>query len=203
MRLCLPVVLLFAACSTQRYFTPRENTNGTGPGGHPAAVYALGGPPAQGEVRVWSGGADFLDGEADVVELHIGFELENTGAEPLAIDTTSLQCTDLWIDDQRSGPLEPVRVSGQFEAAPGASASADAWFRPAAARARDLDAFTLRFTVRSGDRVVLQQAVPFQPFLAADRWRDDHFWYGGYGGRPYYHWGPGFGFGFYGHTWCH
>jgi len=201
--LLLPMLSVFAACSTQRYFTPRENVNGTGPGGHPAAVYALG-APSQGEVRVWSAGADYVaDADDDLVELHLGFELENTGTEPMAIDPGALQCTDLWIDGQRSGPIEPVRVAGQAEAPPGGSAALDVWFRPAAPRARAIDGFTLRFRVLAGERVVLQQAVPFQPFVAADRWRDDRFfWYGGgYWGRPYYHWGPGFGlYGYYG---CH
>ena len=84
----LSLLLLSCACSNHRYFVPRENTNGTGPGGYPAAVYridagVLGG--AVGEVRVWSEGAHFVDTEDDeVVELHLGFEIENTSTVPLA-----------------------------------------------------------------------------------------------------------------------
>lgn len=199
----LAAVVSFAGCSTQRYFTPRENVNGTGPGGHPAAVYALGGTPPSGEVRVWSGGAEVVAGDAgDAVELHVAFELENTGSEAITVDAGAVQCTDLWLDGQRLPALAPVRLEGQPEAAPGSSAVLQAWFRPAAGRPRDIDGFSLRFSVRAGDRVLLTQVVPFVPYFARDRWDDDRsFWYGGYWGRPYY-WGPGFGYGFYGHYWC-
>ncbi len=201
----LAAVVSVAGCSTQRYFTPRENVNGTGPGGHPAAVYALGGQPPGGEVRVWSRGADVVESDAgDVVELHVALELENTGSESFGVDAGSVQCTDLWLDGTRLPELAPVRLEGQPEAAPGSSAVLQAWFRPATARPRDIDGFALRFSVRAGDRVLLTQAVPFVPYVARDRWHDDHFfWYGGSWGRPYY-WGPGFGIGFGWHDpyWC-
>lgn len=198
MRLLLATVFLFASCSTHRFFTPRENVNGSGPGGHPAAVYALGAAPANGEVRVWSRGAHLAEGAGgELVELHVGFEVENTGAEPVAIDVGTLQCTDLWVAGQRLAALPPVRVEGQAEAAPGGSAVLDVWFQPAVQRPRDIDGFSLRFQVRAGDRALLVQATPFATYVASDRWRDDHFfWYGGHWGRPY--WGPAFGYGWYG-----
>jgi hypothetical protein len=200
--LLLTAVVSFAGCSSPRYFTPRENVNGTGPGGYPAAVYPLGGAPSVGEVRLWSRGAEVVETEAgDLVELHVGFELENTGSEPIGVDAGALQCADLWIDGQRQPALTPTRVAGQAEAAPGSSATLDAWFRPAAARPRAIDGFSLRFSVRAGDRVLLEQAVPFAPYVANDRWRDDRFFWSGSWGRPYY-WGPGFGYGFYGHYGC-
>ncbi len=200
--LLLATAFLFVGCSTQRYFVPRENVNGTGPGGHPAAVYPLDAAPAKGEVRVWSGGAHLVEAEAgDVVELQVGFELENTGGEPLVIDVGALQCADVWVDGQRLAVLPPARVEGQAEAPVGGSASLQAWFRPVATRPRDLDGFSLRFSVRGGDRTVLTQVVPFVPFVRSDRWYDDHFfWYGGYRDGPF--WGPGFGYGWYGHYRC-
>jgi len=202
MRLLLATVFLFAGCSTHRYFTPRENVNGTGPGGYPAAVYPLGAAPATGEVRVWSRGAHLVETEAgEVVELHVGFELENTGSEAVAVDVGALQCTDVWVDGQRLAALPPVRVEGEAEAAPGGGARLDAWFRPAAARPRAIDGFSLRFQVRAGDRTLLTQVTPFATYVQSDRWHDDHmFWYGGYWGRPY--WGPTFGYGWYGRYGC-
>lgn len=203
MRFLLAAVFLFAGCSTHRYFAPRENRNGTGPAGDPAAVYVLGDKPPIGEVRVWSRGADRIEvGDEDAVELHVGFEVENTGTEPLVLDAQGLVCSDVWVDGKRSTDLPPVRVAGEAEAAPGRSAVLDAWFRPQAADPYDLDGFSLRFRVRAGDRDALVQVTPFVPYAVPDRWRDDrYFWYGGYWSRHY--WGPSFGFGWYGPGFCH
>jgi hypothetical protein len=206
MRLLLATVLLFAGCATHRNFAPRENRNGTGPGGDPAAVYQLGGQPPVGELRIWSRGADMVETETgDAVELHLGFELENTGSEPLAIDAGSLSCSEVWVDGTRSTDLPPARVAGEAEATPGHSAVLDAWFRPPAAGPYDLDGFSVRFRVRAGDRDVLVQVTPFVPYRAPDRWNngwgnDPFGWYGGFGSRRY--WGPAFGFGWYGSYWC-
>ncbi|MBL9076330.1 MAG: hypothetical protein JNL08_02430 [Planctomycetes bacterium] len=200
--LLLAVVFLFAGCSSHRFFTPRENQNGTGPGGFPAAVYPLAGSPPAGEVRLWSRGADRTEAD-DAVELHIGFELENSGTEPLVLDATALQCDALWIEGLQQAPLAPSRVSGQTEARPGATASLDVWFRPPAETGHAIDGFAVRFRVAAGDRTVLAQTTPFVPWHGWDRWHDDrYFWYGGYGYRPHGYWGPMLGWGWYG-RYCH
>ena len=74
MRAAALFCLLSAACATDRHFAPRENRNGEGPSGEPAAVYALA-PPLQGEVRLWSDGAarTEIDGK-DATRVHVGFE---------------------------------------------------------------------------------------------------------------------------------
>jgi hypothetical protein len=202
--LLLAAVAVFAACSPARYFAPRENQNGTGPDGHPAAVYPLAGVPSAGEVRLWSGGAVGVDVDGeDLVEVHLGFELENTGGEPIAVDPTALQCDDVWVDGLQLAAVPPARIEGATEAAPGRSAVFDVWFQIDAARPGDLDGFSVRFRVVAGGRELLAQATPFVPYRPYRVWRDDsYWWYGGYWGRPYFWWGPGFGYGWYG-PYCH
>jgi len=198
MRCLAAVVLLFATgCASHRWFVPRENTNGTGPDGHPAAVYPVGVPPV-GELRVWSSGARMVeDGDAEVVELRVGFELENTGERVLAIDPESVQCERLRVNGQDLANVRPTHVEGGAEASPGATARYQVAFRPVGAeRPRDVDDFALRFSVRAAGQPVLVQVTPFGPYVREDRWRDDRwFW-----GHPTF-WGPRFGFGWY-HPYC-
>lgn len=195
--LLLVTVWLFAGCSTHRFFTPREHQDGSGPAGHPAALYPLDGPPPTGELRLWSGGAELIDlddGNA-VTELHVGFELENHGEVPLVVDTGAIQCTDLVIEGQGAGSLAPHRLSGNAEVAPGAVARLDVWFRPPAEDGLAIDGFAVRFRIAAGDRTVLAQSTPFVPYRPTRRWHDDWYWYGGYwGGGPGW-WGPGPGWG--------
>lgn len=193
----LLLLVLCTACSNHRYFAPRENRNGTGPGGHPAVVYAVG-VPSLGEVRLWSPGTAMVDGDegGDVVALQVGFEIENTGTVPLAIDTGTLRCEDLWVDDQRAEPLSPVRTEGAVEVLPGTSGRLVATFRPPfAARARDVDGFTVRFQVLAAGQPVLAQVTPFVPHIPDDRWRDDPWFWG--------HSGWGFGFGWSHNRYCY
>ncbi|MBX3462879.1 MAG: hypothetical protein KF830_06890 [Planctomycetes bacterium] len=194
--LVVVLAFVFGGCALPRAFMPRENRNGTGPEGHPAAVYALGGVPPVGEVRLWSGGAERADGG---VELHLGFELENTSAEPIALDLASLLCADVWVAGRPlAASVSPARLEGAAEAGPGGSAWLDAWFRLDAGRPRDVDAFTVRFRVLAGERELLAQATPFLPLVVDDGWRDEWFlWYGGYWGRPYGWWGPGYRYRWY------
>lgn len=196
--LLLLLWLPLGACAGNRYFAPRENLNGTGPGGYPAAVYPVGATPGLGEVRVWSTGARVveIDG-ASVVEVAVGFELENTGAETLAIDTASLVCAELWVGEQRQQGLAPVRFDGQAEAGPGTTSRLDVTFRPEhAERARAVTGFTLRFAVVAAGRQVLVQALPFAPHVVPDHWyHDDWFW-----GRGRY-W-PGITYGVHHGYWC-
>ena len=75
--LCLPLLVLTAGCWQPRYFTPRENLNGSGPDGSPSAVYQVRHDEAtatKGEVRVWSSGAKarFTDNDDEVVDIILG-----------------------------------------------------------------------------------------------------------------------------------
>jgi hypothetical protein len=187
-----------AACWSPRYFTPREHVNGSGPEGQPAALYSL--PAASdattpAEVRVWSSGAKarFTDDDREVVELHVGFELENNGSDLLVLDPQDLVCEELTIDGVLQTNLRPVRTDGMGIAEPGATARVDAVFEPPTTVPRDLDAFAVKFVVRIADRVVLQQTTPFVPWVRqVDSDRS--------GFAPM--WGLGFGFGFH-HAFCH
>lgn len=182
MRTLLLCLLLCSACANHRYFAPRENQNGTGPGGYPAAVYALQAEGVLGEVRLWSRGSSKNDSDPPAIELHLGFEVENTGSTPLELDLGVLRLDELWIDTAPQGPLRPAWISGDAVAQPGATARFDAWFQPPGARsARTIDAFQVRFQVRSGERVVLLQVTPFEPWRPPDPYDDPWYWGGGWG----------------------
>ncbi len=191
MRAALWVFALFVAagCWQPRYFEPREHLTGASPDGLPAAVYPVaegGGLARHGEVRVWSDGArarDAADGE-EVVDLHVGIELENNGEGALDLDVASLQVEQLFVGGQPSPPLRPASVQGEARAAPGATARLDVLFRPPTSAPRDVDSFGLRFAVRDGAAVVLAEMTPFAPA------RPVAFYGGPYGG-----WGSAYGGG--------
>ena len=79
----LALALLATACVDQRYFAPRENENGFGPGGHPAAVYPLLGEDAAGEVRVWSRGSRG-DTDGDTGEYTVEWNGRDDGGNSVA-----------------------------------------------------------------------------------------------------------------------
>lgn len=191
------LLLLATGCANYRSFAPRENQNGSGPDGSPAAVYPVG-VPQVGELRVWSSGTRMVeDGDADVVELRVGFELENTGSDVLTIDPASVQCERLRVRDHELANVAPARVEGTTEARPGSSARYAVAFRPEGAEgARDVEDFALRFRVLANGNPVLVQVTPFGPYIPDDRWRDDR-WYWGHS----YYCGPTFGFGFHRSFW--
>ena len=193
------LVLVAGACSSHRYFMPRENNNGTGPGWYPAAVYPVAAGAAAGEVRVWSRGCYYGEADdAEAVELHLGFEIENTGSVPLAVDAGSVRCEDLSIGAQRLAGGAPARRQGDTEAGPGATARFDLFFRLDEARApRDVSGFSVRFQVLAASQPVLAQVTPFVPYIASYYGcRDPWFWGPGY-------WGGGFALGYYGWYGCH
>lgn len=183
------LLLLCTACWNPRYFAPREYVNATGPGGMPAANYvvptgALDAPPAA-ELRVWSNGAKarFTDDNREVVELHVGFELENNSAIPLQLDLGSIVVEELLLDGVLQKTLVPLRLLGDGAALPKTTARVDAIFEPGTTQPRDVDAFAVRFRVTGDGRELLQQVTPFGPHVRSnDRYRDSG-------------WGWGFGFG--------
>ena len=176
------------ACVSHRNFSPRENQNGAGPTGRPAAVYTIAQGDARGEVRLWSAGADVVDADgASMLELHLGFELENTGQQVLQLAVETLQCEEVVVSEQKRPPCAPVRVVGAPAAAPGTTGRFEAWFRPGPGGPRDLESFAVRFRVDGPQGEVLQQVVPFVPYVPGGSRYDD----------PWY-WRSGIGFGFYG-----
>jgi len=186
------VLLALPACWSSRAFTPRERVDAQGPGGVPAALYAVPaaepGAPSTAEVRVWSHGARarFTDDDREITELHVGFELENNGTAPLRLDAEGIVCEELLLDSLLQPALKPVRVQGDGAAAPGQTARVDLLFEPATDKPRDIDSFRVRFIVRDGERAALQQVVPFGPWTQG---LDDPYWRGGYA----FGWGPGCG----------
>lgn len=186
----LPLVALTAGCWSPRYFAPREHQNAFGPDGGPAAVYAVAGHDgaANGEVRVWSGGsrARYLDDGTEVVDLHVGFELENNGKEALELDAGSVECEELFVDGLLQAPLRPEHIGGSGYAAPGTTARVDVVFRPPTTVPRRVDSFAVRFVVRAGGDELLRQVTPFAPTRYVSRTFYDPYW----GWGPYGGWGP-------------
>ncbi|MBL8732740.1 MAG: hypothetical protein JNN13_10265 [Planctomycetes bacterium] len=212
--LMLPL-LCTAACWQPRYFMPRENVRGVGPDGEPAAVYQL---PADApeavapaatatsevdasELRLWSLGAKarYDEHDQEVVELQIGFELENHAATPLRLDLEALRCEDLTADGALLPPLAADHWVGDGLALPGATARVEVTFRPAASVPRAIESFELRWRVLRGDGSAMSQVTPFcalwrQPAVYPGSYYG--YWsYPGCYGYPSYYWGPGFGFG--------
>ena len=195
MRAAVLLSLFAAGCANHRYFAPRENANGTGPDGHPAAVYAMP-PPVQGDVRVWSQGTRMAEDDGvEEVELRVGFEIENTGTAVLAIEPGSIQCDEVEYTEGTLTAVRPVATEGVQDAQPGDSTRFDVVFRlPDVRGPRDVDGFTLRFRVTAAGQPLLTQVTPFVPYVIENRHGD---WYGGHG----WYWGSSFGFGFASH-WC-
>lgn len=195
--LSLVLLLCAAACQSTRSFAPRENATALAPSGDVAAVYAVAG----GEVHVWSRGTRWCDpgGIAgndvpdEQVEVHVGFELENTGKELLTLDLATLQLDDLWAGELHQSAIKPQATTGLATAEPGSIARLEAVFWPVGGpRPRDIDGFNLRFSVLSGKETVLSQVTPFGPTFR-QRWRDP-YWYDDpfyYGYRPYSSWSFG------------
>ena len=192
--LLLPLVLVQAACWGPRYFVPREHQDGTGPSGHPAAVYAIPaeapGATALGELRIWSAGtrARYDEAGEERVELHVGFELENNGSVPLQLDLASVRCEELVVDGLLKPPPAVHLAEGSGLALPGATVRVDTMFLPPADAPRDVDSFSIRFAVLDGERKAVQQVTPFGPQSRAAMWRDDPYFYS-WNSR----WGPGWG----------
>lgn len=187
--LLLPLLALFqVACATNRLFAPRENGNGSGPTGQPAAVYVLA-PPAHGEVRLWCDGCD-LD-EAQVPVLRLGFELENTGNEPMALDPAAVRVTGLAIDGGLAATATLTSPPARVEVAPQSTGRVDLVYAVAGdgIAPRAIQDFHVGWQVAAGDQT-FSQVTPFQAFYPAydDRWDPWPWW--------------GFGFGFHSRRYC-
>jgi hypothetical protein len=199
----LPLLAITAGCWQPRYFAPREHLDGNGPQGEPAALYPVPSSDvaATAEVRVWSSGATARfadDDDRELVELHVGFELENNSDAPLRLDPASIVCEGLMLDGLLLPPLTPVRVVGEGTAAPRSTIRVDAVFEPPTTTPRDIDAFAATFAVKRGEETVMSQVTPFAPWDPYPYYRD-----------YYYPWGFGVGWGFgchyhhhhHGHCW--
>lgn len=192
--LLLLLVVLAPACSSSRWFAPRENLNGSSLTGFPAAVYPLAnGEDVRGDVRIWSDGAmvEEAPGDVDVTVLHVAFEIENTGSAPLGLDLDGLRLDRVQHDGTAVAHLRPTRATGDSLAPPGGRATVQLWFEPGDdVRPRDIDAFEVRWRVRA-DPVVFDQVTPFVPWVRTDAWDESPL-------RS----GIGLGFGFSAFRWC-
>jgi hypothetical protein len=178
MRTLISCCLLAAACATDRRFMPRENQNGEGPTGEPAAVYQLA-APMQGEVRLWSDGAERTKvGGRETTHIHLGFEIVNTAAEPLVFDAAELRLQAIAGDNVHVESLAPAVVGGVTAAPPNKTVRCDFQFDPGAnVHPRSLSGFEARWTVRLGDQVATQ-VTPFRPYYP---YYPSPWWDGGWG----------------------
>ncbi|MGE3171776.1 MAG: hypothetical protein AB7O97_04065 [Planctomycetota bacterium] len=183
------LLLALPACATNRLFAPRENQNGQGPSGLPAAVYPLP-APARGEVRVWSDGADYDDADgATETRLHVGFELENTGDTPLRLGPDAVQVEAISAGGPATARLLPRGQESAAEALPGRTARVDFVYAIDGGTApRAIEGFDVRWHVQAGE-LDYAQVTPFQKFFPEPRYpyyyHDPWPWFGaGFG----YHW---------------
>ncbi|MGD8861353.1 MAG: hypothetical protein PVI30_15195 [Myxococcales bacterium] len=176
----LPVLLLLASCATpSQSFFPGERADGVREEGHRSATYVLQGREGRfGEATLWSRGSiiTLLDG-AETTVIHVGFELNNTGAETLELRPEDVVLEVVHTDD---GPLTDLHPhSGTTITVPSQSlGQGQAIFvLPGKIDPRDVHSFRLRWTVRAGEQRYMQRT----PFLELrDRYR------GGYGYAGYY-----------------
>jgi hypothetical protein len=145
------------------------------------------GTASSSEVRVWSRGAQALYDKQDreVVHLHVGFEVENNGAQMLQLDLGSVVCENVMIGGTVQGPIPPLGIEGDGATPPGLTAHVDFTFELATNKPSLVDGFAVRFALREGDQVVLQQVTPFAPWYPYAY--SDPYWNGGWG------WGVGVG----------
>lgn len=200
----LGLLLMTAGCWQPRYFEPRENLSGSSPAGRPAAVYPVGqsgDDTRSGQLRVWSDGARarYTDAGEEVVDLHVGVELENNGAAPLELELGSLRLEQLRLSGQPSAALPPAAVEGSPRAEAGETARVDVVFRPPARYPRDVDSFGVRLSVRGGGDVLLRQLTPFAPAPPPGFYGPGYgAWGAGYGGAAVWGgppWGGAYGWG--------
>ncbi len=189
MRRLLPLLpILLGACATDRLFAPRENVNGAGPTGRPAAVYPLS-PAGNGEVRLWSDGGDRrVDAAAALTVLHVGFELENTGNEPLVLDPVDVRIADLVVDEGVLAGAPPRLLGAPSKVATpnGSTARVDLEFGiDGELMPRAIRGFHVHWRVQVGVDSYAQ-VTPFQTYYPEDSERVDPWpWWGfGYG----YYW---------------
>jgi hypothetical protein len=163
----LPLVpLALVACSPQRYaYAPASTTSaelGTSTTNPSIATYAIPSDAARGEVRVATLGVE--DGA-----VHVRLVVTNRNDDATWSVNESEQQIEL---DAEYGRIEePARpVAGKapqvVEIAPGKSASIDLFFPvpPEFEDAKDLVAFDVVWTVRAGDRPIMQRTA-FERYL--------------------------------------
>ena len=177
MRWLLLLCLFGSACASSRLFAPRENLNGTGPQGHPAAVYRLDDSEI-GEVRLWSNGARRVElPEGAETRLKVGFELENNSKSPMRLDTQAMRVHAVVGSDSAAEELSPVTVEGPVEAAPDRMARVYVEFQPATeVGPRDIRSFEVHWSVLVDGRR-FPQVTPFTIFVPPPMyWDDDPYW---------------------------
>lgn len=180
-------VALLGACKSSQAFLPRERATGVGPRGQTAAEYVLvADDDPYGDVRLWSNGArdDVTEAGEDVLVVRVGFEIENRSEAELWIDEGSLEIGDARTVGGGTVPFELVAGYGDSKVAPGVSGVVDFEFEaPPDVRARGLDQFEVRWTLRDGAGELFTEATPFQAWDPPRRayWGYDPFW-GGFGG---------------------
>jgi hypothetical protein len=169
--LCL---LSLSACAAgPQYFTPGEHVRGTRADGHREALYQLQGKDSRfGEARVWSRGSivSMVDG-AERTVVHVGFELNNTGAQPLSLVREALKLEVVHTD---AGPLENLtpHSASTLTVAPQTIGQGQAVFvLPPEIEPRDVRSFRLHWAVAAGQQRY-QNNTPFVE--RRDRYYDHH-----------------------------
>ncbi len=119
-----------AACGTQEQaFRPASHATGETIGGDATAEYDVDSPQGElADVRVWSKGAYETEvrGQDETI-VHVGIEVQNEQAAPLAIDPSRLKA-DFVIGDQRVEGVSPLSIDGPTTIGPHDSAELQVQF---------------------------------------------------------------------------
>lgn len=171
------IFFCLAGCASgTQAFMPGTNLHGLRADGHREALYVLQGKQGRfGEVKTWSRGAvvSVLDGAPRTV-LHVGFELNNTGALPLVLSAKEIVLEVIHTDGGSFQSIAP-RFARELAVAPQSIGQSQAIFvLPDGVDPSDVRSFQVRWAAHAG----LQTYRQATPFLAL-RERSDVYPYGG------------------------
>lgn len=177
--LALAVLIgLAAGCASgPRYFEPTERVQGQTVQGYPIALYPLMGPSGPfGEAKLWSDGARESDDHAAV---HIGFEVHNTGDQPLEMGSDDVRLDARLSDGTLIKGVAPAPAAGPRNIGPGALGETDFIFSlPQGVKPYDVNELRLHWRVRGPDRSYTQRT-------AFVRWNERSTYPGPYPYAPY------------------
>jgi hypothetical protein len=175
-------------------FAPLERAEGRTLEGYAEAIYDLQAVSGRfGEAKIWSRGAYIAENTGETL-VHVGFDLENSGATPITLDPASVRLESVQIDDEVLRDI-PVSVpTNIITIGPDSAGRAELVFSlPTGFSPADIRAFRVAWTVRANGEV-FSEFTPFARTAPATYYVPVHAYYYPYYSRylPYYDplWGP-------------
>src|SRR5512140_3714241 len=153
------VIAACAACGPETTsFRTTDKGDGSERGGPPAAAYDVRlADQAVAQVHVWSNGG-YLSAAGEPMT-HVGFEIQNTSAQPIVFDGDAL---DLTVFDASSKALPPSHFTtitplgpSQLQIQPGATVTLGSYFT-IPVRPRAVDTMRIKWSLRARDKRYIQ-----------------------------------------------